>query len=210
MDILNNLEVTRLKVESQARIDIAKQRMMQEGIGARGETAQEWNRLRMEVERDREEAENKVEEARERWEEDFKATLKSLKSDYDTKLDRDSTRIQRAYNLKAQEECLSLRQKQEEALERIQTTKRELRDKFLFKRLNTEKARAEQEIQERVRDLKIQASKDLEMSKAALQAEIYAKHINNKSQMKIEHYSLIKEIQLNMKDKYQHLKDQDL
>jgi len=73
----------------------------------------------MEVERDREEAENKVEEARERWEEDFKATLKSLKSDYDTKLDRDSTRIQRAYNLKAQEECLSLRQKQEEALEHI-------------------------------------------------------------------------------------------
>ena len=97
MDILHNLEVTRVKQESQARLDIAKQKMLLEGGGARGETAEECARLRVEVEQAREGCETRWEEAREKREEDLKAIIKSLRGEYHAKLDKETTRIQRSY-----------------------------------------------------------------------------------------------------------------
>jgi hypothetical protein len=91
--------------------------------------------LRGEVEAAREEAEARQEEAREKREEDFKALLKSLRADYQTKVDRETTRIQRSYQQKAQDECYLLRQRQDEAVDRIQATKREMRDRVLTNRL---------------------------------------------------------------------------
>ena len=120
-----------MKQEGEARLEIAKQKMLLESGGARGETAEECARLRAEVEAAREAAEARYEEAREKREEDFKAVMKALRADMQTKLDRESTRVQRVYQQKAQEDCFSLRQRQEEACDRRAAARRDLRERLL-------------------------------------------------------------------------------
>lgn len=143
MDILHNLEVTRVKAEAEGRLGIAKQKMLMDGGSARGETSEECTRLRTEVEALREQCESRVEEARDKREDELKGIMKALKADYQAKLEKEETRIQRQYQQKAQEECFMLRQRQEEALDRMQGTKREMRDKVLSVRMQSEKSKAD-------------------------------------------------------------------
>lgn len=123
---------------------MAKQRLLIDG-GAQGETAEECAKLREEVESVRELCENGIEEARDKREEDFRRIVKTLKVEQKTKLEREEARIHRVYQQRAQEECFRLRQRQEEAVDRMQATKREIRDKILVIKLQAEKVRAEQE-----------------------------------------------------------------
>ena len=95
MDILHSLEVTRVKAEAEGRLGIAKQKMLMEGGGARGETSEECARLRSEVEALREQCETRLDEARDKREDELKGIMKALKTDYQARLEKEETRIQR-------------------------------------------------------------------------------------------------------------------
>ena len=109
MDIIHNLEVTRLKAEAEGRLGVAKQKMLIERGGNGGETSEECARLRAEVEEFREQCETRLDEIRDKREDELKGIIKAMKADYQAKLEKEESRIYRAYQQKAQEECLLLR-----------------------------------------------------------------------------------------------------
>lgn len=139
MEIIHNLELTRLKAENQGRIEVAKQKVLIEGGGAKGETAEGAARTRAEVEEMREIYEIKMEEAKDKREEELKGIFRAIKADYKMKLERESTRIQREHQMKAQTECEGLKIRQEEDIDRMLASKREMREKILISKLQMEK-----------------------------------------------------------------------
>ena len=96
MEIIHNLELTRLKSENESKIGLAKQRMLVKEAG-KGETAEECLKLRREVEEMREECQERVRIAREKREEELRVQLKAFKTELQAKRDKEETRIQREY-----------------------------------------------------------------------------------------------------------------
>ncbi len=124
------------------------------------ESAEE-GRLKTQVEERREDIRRVREEKEEEWDKEqekaqevVRQRLKVLKADYQQQVDREETRLRKLYKEKAQDEIITLQQRQEEIIEKKLGYKRELRDRMLAQLAN-EKSRIELELQERVRDIKI-------------------------------------------------------
>ncbi len=96
MDILHNLEITRIKGECESRIEISRQKMLVEQAG-RGDTAEECLKLKQVVYELRDQCDEKLREAREKREEEIKAQIKLWRSDLYEKRDKEEARIYREY-----------------------------------------------------------------------------------------------------------------
>ncbi len=134
---MHNLEVQRIKVQSEGRFNIQKQRCLLSSDPANDRDisfiTKECEKLRLEVDELREQRESEVDTIRTRMEDEYRANVRLMKQEAYQTRERQEAKLLRVYSQKAQESRIVIGHHHDEEMDKKQQYVREMKEKMLAK-----------------------------------------------------------------------------